>query len=380
MPDRIKFTDEWVKNVEPPAKGRKSWYDSVSTSLVLIVTAKGSKSFYRAGRPSRVFIGHPEKGWTVANARKKCNLIVGQIASGQDPVAQKKKKQTGKTLEEAWNWYLEDYAKIHKRTWPRDVRHWKYFAAWKDRKLSSITRDEVVSLVNATIEKRGPSSAQTQMALLFSILSQCVKNKWIDESPAKGVTLPKTNKRSRYLTDKELPVFFSELAKFPQGFRDFMNLAVFTSARRTNLNSIQFSEISGGIWTIPASKSKNKKPMRIPLTEALQEIVKRRRGEVEGDYLFPSTRGSAGHKMHHRAEWDRLRKKVGLKDFRFHDIRHVLPTWAIGSGVSLEVIGEMLGHKNRESTLIYAKVDLDPVREAIKTASEAIQNAINKNS
>lgn len=84
--------------------------------------------------------------------------------------------------------------------------------------------------------------------------------------------------------------------------------------------------------------------------------------------------------MNNRDEWTRLRKNVGLSDFRFHDLRHVLPTWAIGSGVSLEIIGEMLGHRDLSSTQIYATVDLDPVREAIKTASEAIQNAINKNS
>lgn len=378
MPERIEFKNEWVRDVAPPAAGRKTYYDTVSTSLVLIVTAKGAKSFYRAGRPSRVFIGHPNQGWTVALARQKCNLIVGEIAAGKNPVEDRRKKKKERTLRDAWEWYLQEYSKVNKRTWHKDELRWKTLEDWADRKLSSITRADFVSRLNRLIAERGENSARTEMALLNSIFSQCVKNQWLDHSPGKGVTLPKTKQRKRFLQSHELPNFFHHLASHPQVFQDFINIAIYTAARKGNVEAMQFSEIHKGVWTIPAEKAKGKKPIRIPLMPALQQIIARRRKAIpkECDWVFPSDVSTTGHMAQFRADWRELRKSAGLKDFHMHDLRHVLPTWAIGNGVSLEIIGEMLGHADLNATKIYATIDMDPVRKAIESGADAIKKAM----
>jgi integrase len=67
-----------------------------------------------------------------------------------------------------------------------------------------------------------------------------------------------------------------------------------------------------------------------------------------------------------------------LKDLRIHDLRRTLGSWQAINGSSLQVIGKSLNHKSLKSTAIYARVDLDPVRESVNRATAAIVNASQK--
>lgn len=57
---------------------------------------------------------------------------------------------------------------------------------------------------------------------------------------------------------------------------------------------------------------------------------------------------------------------------RRHDLRHTLGSWQAATGASLVVIGKSLSHKNMASTQIYSRLDIDPVRDAMQTATSAI--------
>ncbi len=61
-----------------------------------------------------------------------------------------------------------------------------------------------------------------------------------------------------------------------------------------------------------------------------------------------------------------------LSDLRRHDLRRTLGSWQAATGASLVVIGKSLGHKNMASTQIYSRLDIDPVRDAMKTAASAM--------
>jgi integrase len=61
-----------------------------------------------------------------------------------------------------------------------------------------------------------------------------------------------------------------------------------------------------------------------------------------------------------------------LADIRIHDLRRTLGSWATITGASLSIVGRALGHRSLSATQVYARLSVDPVREAVEAAASAI--------
>jgi integrase len=70
--------------------------------------------------------------------------------------------------------------------------------------------------------------------------------------------------------------------------------------------------------------------------------------------------------------WRRVVNRAGLAGLRIHDLRRTLGSWQAAAGVPLHTIGKSLGHRNLATTQIYSRLDLDPVRQAVETATSAM--------
>lgn len=64
-----------------------------------------------------------------------------------------------------------------------------------------------------------------------------------------------------------------------------------------------------------------------------------------------------------------------IEDLRIHDLRRTLGSWQARTGASLTIIGKSLNHKSIQSTAVYARLDTDPVRQSVNTATAAIMEA-----
>jgi hypothetical protein len=74
--------------------------------------------------------------------------------------------------------------------------------------------------------------------------------------------------------------------------------------------------------------------------------------------------------------WNRIRERAGLKDVRIHDLRRTLGSWQAAGGTSLPIIGKGLGHRSLASTGVYTRLNLDPVRESMNRATQAMLGAL----
>lgn len=61
-----------------------------------------------------------------------------------------------------------------------------------------------------------------------------------------------------------------------------------------------------------------------------------------------------------------------MDDVRVHDLRRTLGSWATITGASLPIVGRALGHSSLSATQVYARLSMDPVRDAVETATDAI--------
>ena len=105
-----------------------------------------------------------------------------------------------------------------------------------------------------------------------------------------------------------------------------------------------------------------------------QEIVG---GAGEGNlYVIPDKKDGA-HFVGMPKVWQRIRKQAGLEDVRLHDLRHSFASVGAGAGLSLPIIGKLLGHTQAATTQRYAHLAADPLNQAADTISNEIAAAMN---
>ena len=189
--------------------------------------------------------------------------------------------------------------------------------------------------------------------------------------------------RDRFLKPDELGRFFAALhdTSTTQDFRDYILLSLNTGARRNNVMAMRWNDLdlTSAIWVIRVSESKNAASMTIPLTTEALEILQRRKAETSSMFVLFSSLSKTGHLVEPKRAWLSLLKRAGLEDVKIHDLRRTLGSYMTIAGSNTVAVGKALGHKSPQSTAIYARMHIDPVRLGMqgaidlmkKTASEA---------
>ena len=219
--------------------------------------------------------------------------------------------------------------------------------------------------------------ANRVLALASSVLGRGVEWGHIETNPARGIRRNKEYSRDRFIQSDELPRFFKAVGEEENtGIRDYFLLSLLTGARRANVLSMRWQEVNmkRGEWRITVTK--NGTPQTVPLIPEALEILRIRLVAAEKDavFVFPGP-GKKGHLIEPRKGWLRILKRAKLSDLRIHDLRRTLGSWQAKTGASLAIIGKSLNHKNQQTTAIYARLDLDPVRQSMETATSAMLEA-----
>lgn len=377
MPRRIKFTVEAINRLKCPAGKIQTWiYDTHTPALALFMGQGGSKTFYVyrkvKGRPQRVKLGR-FGDISIEQARKLAQRTTAAIAEGIDPMAEKRRQRAGETLGTLFTYYMETHARVHKKSWQQDQwRFGRYLKRWSNRKLVEIERRDIQALHAKVGREQGPYAANRLLSMLRKMFN-VARNVGHESNPAIGVQRFREQSRDRFLGADELPKFFESLEQEPNPtIRDYVMVALLTGARRRNVMSMRWRDVNleGALWTIPASQSKNAQAMTVPLVELVLDILRRRQGG-DSPFVFASY-GKSGHLEDIKAAWQKILRRAGIADLRLHDLRRTFGSWQAATGASLPVIGKSLGHKNMASTAVYARLNLDPVRQSVNTAAAAM--------
>lgn len=378
---RFHFTKKAIDALTFPASSsqrRVYFHDDQVRGLSIAVAPTGRKVFvlYRKllGKPERITIGlYPD--FTIDNARKKAEELNGQIAAGANPATAKRQLQAESTLGELLNVFVENFGKAHKRTWREDVAQFnRHLSHWRNRKLSTITREEVLSL-HARIGREHRYTANRVVEQLCALFNRArLVYGYQGANPAEKIKSFRERKRDRFLEGHELPRFFEALSQeLNTTIKDFILVALLTGARRRNTQSMEWSEINWrrAVWTIPPGKAKADEPIDVTLSPVVLEILDRRRASSTTRFVFPG-KGASGHLEEPKKCWRRILKRAGLSNLRIHDLRRSLASWQAMLGTSLPIIGKSLGHTSLEATAIYSRLALDPVRQSVERAGAAM--------
>jgi integrase len=142
-------------------------------------------------------------------------------------------------------------------------------------------------------------------------------------------------------------------------------------ARKSNTLAMRWDEISfhGETWRIALTK--NDDPQIVHLSPQAMDILKERKLHSASPWVFPGG-GASGHLADPKKAWMRILKEAGIADLRIHDLRRTLGSWQAVTGANSYIIGKSLGHRSQQSTAVYARLNLDPVRDSVNKATDAM--------
>ncbi len=380
--NKLSFTKAAIDSLPTPIAGQRSTYhDTKTNGLQLRVTHTGVKTFsllrrVKAGSLERVTLGrYPDM--TVEQARKEAARLNALLVQGINPNTDSRALKTETTLAQLF----EDFLK-HRRntrgaylsaTSKQSYRsnYEQHLSKWGNRKLSQF-KDTDFGQLHTKIGKDRPTTANRVMALSASLFSHAKERKLFKGiNPAMGIRKFPENKRDRFLQSDELPMFFKALAEEPnENLRDYFLISLLTGARRANVMAMQWDQLhfDRAEWRIPTTK--NGEPQTITLTAEAVEILKARQG-INDTWVFPGV-GKSGHLEEPKKGWKRVLERAGIENLRIHDLRRTLGSWQAKTGASLAIVGKSLNHKSPSTTAIYARLDLDPVRDSVDRATNAM--------
>ena len=383
MVQQFTFTKASVDRLKLPQNGRVEYQDAENADLRLRVSASGNKTFSVlkrvSGRLERVTIC---KAWEMSldDIRKKAVTVTTAFIQNDNPAEAKRVLRAEYTLAEMFDEYLVRHCETKgiKTVDAMRENFRRYLGQWSGRKLSKLTHDEVAKHHGNLGREIGHHTANRTVELLSAVYNKAIAwGIYGKANPAAGIEKFSLQSRERFLHSDELPKFFEALADEPsQTMRDFFLLSLLTGARQSNVLAMRWENISiaRAEWFIP--ETKNGDPQTVTLSpEALEVLRNRQSGDMTG-WVFPSDRESkTGHLQNPKKAWRKLLDRAGIADLRMHDLRRTLGSWQVRTGASLSIIGKSLNHKNTATTAIYARLDTDPVRQSVNTATAAMMEA-----
>jgi integrase len=373
-----RLTKQLIDETPFPIAGQMFVRDTELRGFALRVT-QGRKSFILEkrirGRMRRLTLG-PYGPLTLEQARKLAAAHIGAIAQGADPAQVRQDRLHEPTFGDLTAQYLERHAP-RKRS-GRDDRAMldTHLAVFRTRKLTDLNRNDVARL-HAQVGETAPYRANRLVALLRKMFN--LARDWglyAGENPATRIQMFREESRDRFVQPEELPRLFQAIAEEADpSVRAVVLTALLTGARRTEVLTMRWDEVSltRAEWRIPHTKAG--RPHLLPVPHALVVTLRGLPREEGNPYVFVGQNGM-GHLHDMKRVWDRIRMRAGIHDVRFHDLRRTVGSWLAGSGESLHLIGKVLNHRDVSTTAIYARLNLDPVRQALeRNASKMLEVA-----
>ncbi len=368
-------------------------FDAMLATFGYRLTPAGTGIFF-VGKPRRrVGFRPPLK---VAEARELAGQMLIDIRQGRDPALEERARQqalaggkmTVKSLSEEW--MAKHVAKLKPRTREDYQRlfdqHINPALGHLPVVEAGIGYDDANGLHVAMA--RTPRRANYTLATLRALMNYAIRRKLRVTNPVKGLKMYRERKIERFLSEAEIfkaaegIIAAERSGKIGPHGAAGLRLALFSGARSGEVTAIAWKDIDWERKQIRLSDdSEEPEPGRksgartIHLSEAAIAVLKT--VPRVSRYVIAGANEDEPYKNLGRA-WIIARKYAGLDDVRLHDLRHSYASLAAGRGVSLLMIGKLLGHKHPATTQRYAHLARDAAATVNDELGAAMVAAIEK--
>jgi integrase len=357
--------------------------DQRCIGLAVRVAPSGAKTWdlaYRirgSGKMRRVSLGRVADV-SLEKARDRANELTSAARAGRDVIAEEEECQVAAASRLTVQQLIELY--VRRRVTGRlrtalDIERRLYRALTPilTRYADDVRRRDIRELLDAVadqgIEREAEKRRQTAGAMFRWALSQDI----VEADPTAGLKAydPGTP-RDRVLTGVEIEALWKWLDSdaLPSNSADILKLQLLTGARCGEISGLCVEEIDceKWIWTLPAARSKNKRPRVTPVVGVARQIIEAQLSIVQSGPLFTAETGTTLTAAHVGSYLLARCDKLPVEKFTTHDLRRTVATTLAEMGVSLDLVAAVVGHEaggKEARTLVRHYVHTDLVERKV---------------
>lgn len=400
------LTERGVKALTPKQKNIIV-YDEEVVGFGVRISCGGTRAFvltYRIdARERRLTIGAwPD--WSVSAAREEAKRLKREIDQGIDPLVKREAARSAPLVKDLIARYLAEHAvKLAPRSASDQASILRSFVepGWGSRKVEDILPEDVDRLL-AEVAKGRPRShhargrarakrARRRQAgvkptairanrvgeIVRKMFNLAIRWRMRADNPAVGFARVPEPPRERYLNREEIDRLVAAVDAHPnRRSGDVIRLLLLTGARRGEVLTARWEQfdLENGVWTKPAATTKQRRLHRAPLSRSAVELLSDIRGRVPPacPWVFPGH--AAGKPLQElKRFWEDVREKTELPGVRIHDLRHTFASLLVSGGMTLPMIGKLLGHTQVQTTLRYAHLMDDPLRAGLEQVGDMLR-------
>ena len=379
----MKLNKSSIDKLPSPSSGYSLFWDDALPGFGIRITSTGVRSFIVQKRISskehRSTLGRYGV-LTPEQARREAQKFLGKVAQGIDPIAAKiKARAESVTLKEALNAYF-----VSRELKPRTVsdinQAFKGFEAWENKPLSSITR-EMISKRHRELGEQSPARANLAMRYLRAIYNFAIAHytdkegqPFIADNPVKRLSQTRTwyrvDRRETVINPNQLkPWFKAVLSLSNEVARDYFLTIILTGLRRTEAMNLIWSDVDFDRQTLTVRDTKNHRDHTLPISDYLFDLLKARKKEATGKYVFQTSKGRMQNLRYAQEEVIK-QSEVG---FTIHDLRRTFATIANTLDIPAYTVKMLLNHKmGNDVTAGYIIADVERLRDPMNKITQYI--------
>lgn len=245
-------------------------------------------------------------------------------------------------------WLVE---KKHKADIKNDARKLEWLKPYfSGKKLAQIDREVVMSVAWAKAKATSPATANRLLALIRAIFRRaCRVWEWIDRMPCVEL-FPESQGRVRWITPEQARRLFEEL---PPHQLDMVLFALATGLRQGNVLRLEWPQVDmrRRLAWIHHDQAKGRRSFTVPLNESAMAVLRRCKGRHPHRVFTYRGRPIA---WANTKAWRKALERSGIKDFRWHDLRHTWASWHVQHGTPLFVVQDLGAWRSESMVRRYA--------------------------
>jgi integrase len=372
-----------------------------------VITYDADVPYIANGRERRLTIGRFPT-WSATAAREEAKALRRKVDAKIDPLdehaAQLRAAEAARTTPTVRDLF-ERYATEHlPRKAPRSAADDR--SMWQQLilpRLGAVKVDAVgpvdIDALHIEVSANRPVRANRMVEVIRKAFNLAIRWGWRSDNPAAGVHRNHEEKRARFLSASEILRLSEALANHPEKISaSAIRLLMLTGARRNEVLGARWDmfDLDLGIWVKPSAHTKQRTEHRIPLSAPAVELLRHIRARDVGPFVFPGANGKPLGDV--KRTWLTVCRNAGLAELvpkktrsgksilgrdgkpqvgwrttaRIHDLRHTYASILASQGLSLPIIGALLGHTQPQTTARYAHLLDDPLRAATETVGALV--------
>ena len=354
-----KITNTAARTLRCPADKREIFVrDTELRGFGMRVSRNVTSFIYESsagGKSKRVTIGQ-WPAWSADEARAAAGELRRRADTGQDITAKRR------TIADVWQRHLEtDFPSLSESERRNRRRHIERYILPKIGKtaLPHVTFADCEDIHRSIPRPYEANRCLETLRRLFEIAIRC---EWCERNPARGVKRNPEHPRNEYLAPKEIEALFAALPVSSSG--DLIRVLLLTGCRPGEAKAMTWGQVDldAHTWTKPATTTKQRREHRVPLSPDAVAIIERQ--PKRGPVVFTRVDGQPVKRVD--VTWKNALRDTGLPHHRLYACRHSVASLLASRGVSLQVVGAVLGHSQIATTQRYAHLYDEEVRRAVE--------------